>query len=264
MKKNSNISTILFSIGVIVSLAIGWHQRDEFWITAEHGWGYALGIIGGSMMLLLLLYPLRKHWRLARNWFSISHWFRMHMLFGVLGPVLILFHSNFQLGSMNSSIALFSMLTVALSGVVGRYVYQKIHRGLYGEQLRFSELENDYQLTKEEISTGDFQDQKIITQLQRLEQHSLERNIGVFAALGNLNRLKKFGKAIRKKQSESGQNKDTDQHLIAAVSLTQGLIKLSSYTLFHRLFSLWHVLHLPIFFMMLIAGIVHVFVVHIY
>ena len=33
---------------------------------------------------------------------------------------------------------------------------------------------------------------------------------------------------------------------------------------FERLFSLWHVLHLPLFFMLVIAGIVHVIAVHVY
>src|SRR6476469_8437857 len=32
------------------------------WLSPEHGIGYALGIIGGSAMLLLLIYPARKHW----------------------------------------------------------------------------------------------------------------------------------------------------------------------------------------------------------
>jgi len=33
---------------------------------------------------------------------------------------------------------------------------------------------------------------------------------------------------------------------------------------YERLFSLWHVLHLPLFFMLVIAGIVHVIAVHVY
>ena len=33
---------------------------------------------------------------------------------------------------------------------------------------------------------------------------------------------------------------------------------------FERLFSLWHALHLPLFLMLLIAGVVHVVAVHLY
>ena len=53
-------------------------------------------IIGGSMMLLLLLYPLRKQARFMRNAGPVKLWFRMHMTFGVLGPVCILYHCDFQ------------------------------------------------------------------------------------------------------------------------------------------------------------------------
>ena len=64
---------------------IGWQSSAERPLTAEQGAGYALGIIGGCLMLLLLLYPLRKHLRLMRNWGPVKYWFRLHMLFGVLG-----------------------------------------------------------------------------------------------------------------------------------------------------------------------------------
>ena len=33
---------------------------------------------------------------------------------------------------------------------------------------------------------------------------------------------------------------------------------------FERLFSLWHALHLPLFLMLLVAGVVHVVAVHVY
>ncbi len=37
---------------------------------------------------------------------------------------------NFSLGATNSNIALFCMILVALSGVAGRYIYTRVHRGL--------------------------------------------------------------------------------------------------------------------------------------
>ena len=43
-------------------------------------------------------------------------WFRLHMLLGIAGPVLIIFHSNFKLGALNSNVAFITMLVVATSG----------------------------------------------------------------------------------------------------------------------------------------------------
>ena len=53
----------------IAALAVwvGWLGRDQRNIHAEYGLGYALGILGGSLMLILLLYSFRKRVRwLAR------------------------------------------------------------------------------------------------------------------------------------------------------------------------------------------------------
>ena len=47
-------------ITTMVIIYMGWEYSAERPLTAEYGLGYWLGIIGGSMMLLLLLYPLRK------------------------------------------------------------------------------------------------------------------------------------------------------------------------------------------------------------
>ena len=37
-----------------------WSVRDYRYLEAESGIGYALGIVGASMMLILLLHPLRN------------------------------------------------------------------------------------------------------------------------------------------------------------------------------------------------------------
>ena len=97
-----------------------WWVRDEAYVEAGNGLGYQLGIAGATMMLLLALYSVRKRVRALDSWGPLTLWFRVHMYLGVLGPLAILYHCNFQLGSLNSSLALISMLLVAGSGVVGR------------------------------------------------------------------------------------------------------------------------------------------------
>ncbi len=46
-----------------LSIVVGFKLSEGYFLTAESGLGYALGIIGGSLMLALLLYPLRKRYR---------------------------------------------------------------------------------------------------------------------------------------------------------------------------------------------------------
>jgi hypothetical protein len=40
--------------------------------------------------------------------------------------------------------------------------------------------------------------------------------------------------------------------------------QVAQFTLYERLFSLWHVLHLPLFYMMVISALLHVLAVHMY
>ncbi|MEQ1651925.1 MAG: pyridine nucleotide-disulfide oxidoreductase, partial [Hyphomicrobium sp.] len=105
------------------AIVAGWAWRDEGHLTPEQGLGYWLGIAGATAMLLLLVYPLRKRMPSLRWLGGIPAWFQLHMLLGVLGPLLILYHCNFSFGAPNSNIALSTMLVVAASGVVGRYLY---------------------------------------------------------------------------------------------------------------------------------------------
>ena len=40
--------------------------------------------------------------------------------------------------------------------------------------------------------------------------------------------------------------------------------RVAQFSLYERLFALWHILHLPIFFLMVLSAIVHVVAVHMY
>ena len=40
--------------------------------------------------------------------------------------------------------------------------------------------------------------------------------------------------------------------------------RVAQFSLYERLFALWHILHLPIFFLMVLSAIVHVLAVHMY
>ncbi len=93
-----------------------------------------LGITGATMMALLLLYPLRK--ALARRRFagSVGGWFHLHMIFGIAGPVLILYHSNFGHGAPDANVALWAMLAVASSGIIGHFIYASVSADFYANK----------------------------------------------------------------------------------------------------------------------------------
>ena len=102
--------------------------------------GYWLGVAGGIAMLLLLAYPLRKRVRALRVRGDARGFFLLHMAMGVVGPLLIVLHSRLEFGSLNATVAFVCMSLVAASGLVGRFLYGRIHRGMNGERETLAQL----------------------------------------------------------------------------------------------------------------------------
>ena len=264
-----------------LAVGIGWLLRDYGLINPEEGLGYWLGIAGGSMMLMLLLYPLRKRIKLLRFLGSTQKWFRAHMILGMLGPLLVLYHSNFQLGSFNSRVALYCMLLVAGSGIIGRHIYAHIHRGLYGRKSNLTELQAD--LTKSlENSHG------LATLLPALtaKLETLATEVQGCAVTGTMDTgtslkwtFKQYSvwfslwvtarRELKARASESTTvardyrrlRKASSAYVRRFVRLTG---RVAQFTLYEKMFSLWHVLHMPFFFMMVISALLHVLAVHMY
>jgi hypothetical protein len=150
---------LIFCACLFALLAIGWFNRDQEYLIPDDGAGYWLGVVGSVLMLLLLLYPLRKHplrkrVRIRALGGSVAFWFRAHMILGLVGPAMILFHANFTMVAINSTVATIAMLVVAASGVVGRYLYGKIHLGLYGRKAAVQEMLADVKALKESVGAN--------------------------------------------------------------------------------------------------------------
>ncbi|HHJ12913.1 MAG TPA: transcriptional regulator [Gammaproteobacteria bacterium] len=259
---------LLFGYVFIVALiGYGWRIREEQPFTPESGFGYALGIIGGSLMLLLLLYPLRKHSPRMRRWGPIRYWFKVHMFFGVIGPVCVIFHSGYQLGSMNSTIALFCTLLVASSGLVGRYFYTRIHHGLYGRKATLEELGRHVHLLAGSLEQHLADFPEISERIDTYAERARTRPKGLLPGMVNLvaTALYTWGLYLRMwwilRRLPGRERRALLRHIGA---LMQSMRKVADFHFYERLFSLWHMLHFPLFLMLLLSGIVHVIAVHMY
>ncbi len=264
---------ILFGTAII--LLYGWTQRNSNYLVAEEGAGYILGIVGGSAMLIILLYPLSKRVALLPRLIASRYWFGVHMFMGTVGPAMILFHSNFQMGSTNSSIALFSMLLSAGSGIVGRYFYTSIHHGLYGKRVTLMELKQKTENDHSELLTLYAKDEKLNKQLIKMEETALRPYPSLMTSLlhviylaVNAPRLRrKILRLLKKSYAEDSDNKTLPDSKVVSRLIkhyTLALRQAAAFKVYERLFSLWHLLHLPLFFMMIITAVIHIFAVHLY
>ena len=255
--------------------------REQKLVDPQDGLGYWLGIAGGSLMLMLLLYPAGKRSAILQRLGLVKHWFRIHMIFGLVGPLLVLYHCNFSVSAMNSKVALYSMLAVSFSGIIGRYFYTRIHRGLYGKRAGVEELRNEISdalsnsrglaaimpgfINKLHTVSADLMGDEFTRAISmRRSLLWIFKYYVVRARLYLTIRKELRGRAISSdamRANTRNLRKTANSYAAQQVRLMRQVAQLSFY---ERLFSLWHVFHMPLFILLVISALVHVLAVHMY
>lgn len=270
---------MLSAIGVLFACA--WIVGDSGVYTPGSDIGYGLGLTGGLMMLLLFLYPLRKHLRFMHGWGPTKHWFALHMLLGIAGPLLILMHSTFRVGSLNAGVALTCMLLVAASGVAGRFIYMRIHHGLYGERARARDLQSRLAAQLQEVQAMLRSAPAVDPLLKRFEAAAFRKDAGLALRVWSFLTLApharwtylRCARELRSAYSAHAQASAWADGEVARRSALAGELvraylasvqRAAQFATWERLFRWWHVLHVPLVYMLVLSAIAHVVAVHIY
>lgn len=264
-------------------LIVGYFISTQHYYKPGDNLGYNMGLIGGLMLLTLLLYPLRKRVRFLKNVGILPVWFKWHMIFGILAPVLILFHSTFYIGSINAAMALFSMLLVSGSGIFGRFFYTKIHNGLYGRQATLKELQTDMSKSGNVKSTLSFAP-AIEKSLDEFRTHTTTisnggnvglwnfSTIGIRATLLSRSLVKQLHEVMYSQAREKNWNQAQIQRLDLMFEENKKQIEIyidavrdvAQFHTYERLFSWWHIFHIPLVYLLVFSGCYHVLAVHMY
>ncbi len=99
--------------------------------------GLTLGITGTLVMVLSLVYLVRKSFATWLRIGSLRSWMGFHVVTGLLGPLLVLFHSAFVPTSALGLLSLASAAIVVASGLMGRYISLYVPKSLQGRELEF-------------------------------------------------------------------------------------------------------------------------------
>ena len=259
-------------------LALTWFASQQDWFTAGDDVGYWIGVVGGSMMLLLLIYPLRKHVRALQGVGSMKAWLWGHMVLGIGGPLLVLLHCKFTSGSLNAAAALYSMLIVAGSGVIGRFLYTRVNRGLVVERR---------QLEQEHVQfTGARAMLKLLPGiregLQQFEVAALRasdragthwlRLVFVLPAQSWVSRIRLQMRARGElldiaRQQGWGDAAFSRRHRRLKREIAHYymcVMRVALFAAWERLFALWHVAHVPFVVLLVGSAVIHVVAVHAY
>lgn len=269
------IITLLMFAGFFISHGHPYKPGDKV--------GYNLGLAGGLMILTLLLYPMRKRIGFMKNWAPLPKWFKWHMAFGILGPALIMFHSAFTIGSINAGVALICMLLVSGSGIFGRFFYTKIHYGLYGRHATHKQLQEDLDGSGDVKSIFSFApgiQKKLVEYHDYAMNSSIAGKVKVWNILTLGVRAKwlsiiliraledaMYGDAHEKKWNDAQMKRldelfyQNEKFIRSYLSAVRDLAQFGTY---EKLFSLWHIFHVPFVYMLVFSAIWHVIAVHMY
>jgi len=236
-------------------------RHDLYWTLKPGGsLGRSFGIAGAAMMTLMLGYSLRKRWRPLRRIGPVGMWLDYHIFLGVCGPLLIVLHSSFKVKGL-VALSFWSMVAVALSGVLGRYLYRQIPHGQGGDELTLAEVEKlDQELSRQLVESFGLP-AEAIAELENTAEAGLDprRSLPVLltiSALGSLSlkrRLRRFRQRFR--DLDPGLRRRFEETVAHKARLRRRLVLWSKV---RRLFHHWHVVHKPFAVIMYLFMLVHI------
>lgn len=264
----------------VIMSVVGWYLRKYEPFKAGDDFGYNIGLIGALMMVSLLFYPMRKHFRFMQGWGSLKNWFRVHMVLGIVGPTLVMIHSSFHFRSTNALVAVVAMSLVAWSGVIGRFVYTRIHYGIWGRRASLRELQDGLNQRRHSIHAELSFSPEVEERIRQFEEYATRKMSGWGSFLRIISMSQRghnayvfcrdrIKKDIRKRARESGWSLAQTRMRYGLITnlvkdYLDGIREMTEFKVYEKIFSLWHVLHIPLVFILLLSGIAHVIAVHMY
>lgn len=234
-------------------------HHEDYWDWKAGGTvGHKLGLAGSSMMLLMLLYSVRKRVGALRRLGPLSRWLDIHIFLGVFGPLLVVLHSSFKVQGL-VALSFWSMIVVASSGVLGRYLYLQIPRTRAGEERALAELEAEDQQLSGQLRTRFRLDEAQLARLDALV--AIPARTGLLGGFVRLvtddlrlrSGLRDFARSCRSVPAPVFREFERVVRQKAQVHR-----RILLWDRVHELFHYWHVLHKPFALVMYLFMIVHV------
>jgi len=234
-------------------------RHEGYWTWKAGGSiGHKLGLVGSSMMVLMLLYSVRKRVAALRRFGPLGRWLDAHIFLGVFGPLLVVLHSGFKVQGL-VALSFWSMIVVASSGVLGRYLYLQIPRTRAGEALALAELEKQDGELSRRLRTGFGLDDSQLGRIDALV--AVPQRSGLVAGFARMivgqvrlrAALAEFARGCRSVPRPLYRD---FERVVQQKALARRRILLWDRA--HELFHYWHVMHKPFALVMYLFMAVHV------
>lgn len=238
--------------------------------------GLRLGILGTVLFFIIFLYALRKVVPWLGRIGTARHWMDFHVIAGITAPIIIAFHASFKFGGI-AGFAFWIMLAVAISGVIGRYLYSQIPRSLSAVEMSLGELQdNERELAEFLLVQSVFSEEELSQALRVPSREQIRKAGPVLAILSmivldigipfRMARLRRrCGGSSAGIRSLFGLLRTGNYEVDKIVGIVRQKAALSKRVVFldqtQRVFHLWHVIHRPFSYAFAILAIIHIAVV---
>ncbi len=235
--------------------------------------GVKLGMFGVLLFFLIYLYPLRKKWGWLARQGNSRHWLDFHIVLGTTAPVIIAFHAAFKFGNI-AGMAFWSMLSVTISGFIGRYLYSQIPRNLNAAELSLKEMQDTEEGLRRELAAHKMTFGSRMEALYGLPTPDDVEHMPMLVALLYMILIdlkRPFQVSLLRLQAAGfrawlislfGIRRTSDLKLERAIGIARRQSALSKRILFlqrtQQVFNLWHVVHRPFSYAFAILAIIHI------
>lgn len=143
------------------------HPNDAT-LRSSGSWGHGLGIVGTAIILLNLTFMLRRRLSAMRRFGPLRLWMDMHVVTGLFGPLIVLFHTAFLPQTTIAIIAAIALIVLVLTGIIGRFIYAMIPRTVAGAESGPAELEARLDDARQNIARQVSSDDRLWSELDTL------------------------------------------------------------------------------------------------
>ena len=245
---------------------------EEKFFTAEHSslkpsgaLGHGFGIVGSFLMISGVgVYMLRKRMKVFMRFGILKHWLELHIFLCTVGPILVLFHTAFKFGGI-VAVSFWSMVTVFVSGIIGRFIYIRIPHTIEGNEMSMQQINNlndsltlklisDYKLSQETINR--------IENLSHIKHRGRASFFDLFFSIlpnyfENRGKIKTILKELKLNNVSRVNRSEIIKIIKEKINISNRIHYLR---LMQSLFKYWHVAHLPFALIMLIIMFIHIIV----
>ena len=222
--------------------------------------GQPFGIGGFVLMLFPVAYGFRKKLARLRHVGTMKTWLEIHIFCGIVGPVLVTFHTSFRFNGI-VSVAYWTMVVVGLSGFVGRYLYVRIPRSMRGIEISRAELDRRADELSQRIGSARLPP-ALLEKIGEFERRAVPQSEASTSVAGLF-----FGELrVRRELAELDRDilhadraPEFLRDVVLVIAERATLLRRVAYLeRTKRMFNLWHVFHQPLVYVMFSIVVLHI------